>query len=397
MLVICFYFYAMQIPRQRKADRYIGYPLIILLLPLTRLLGFLMRRNHNLQREPENIVFIKILGLGSLITASEYVKSIKHKYSGANLILITDKNIGEGIAPFEVFQEIWTIRTDSTLSIIKDSLNYLVKSWRLKSCWVVDLEVYSKLTTIYALFTCARNRFGFYLSPVFFRKNLNTHNIPFNQSGFLEDNYKEMAEAITGEIFQETGFVGKEREHLMPYIALNNTCSDLAPVRKLPENTFAEVCCWVLDNTNYQIALTGAPEDYKNIQNFIDRMTGLATQQHRILNLAGKGDFASYYRFLNTQCALMVSIDSGPLHIARKLGLATISIWGPTKPDNYLKIHEHEKARHPVYYKQVACSPCVHRFEELPCKGDNFCMKDLSSAPIIDSLQQLLLEITPVS
>jgi ADP-heptose:LPS heptosyltransferase len=393
----CSYFYAMRIPQQRKADKYLGYFLIILLLPVTRLLGIFMRRNHHLQPAPHNILFIKIFGLGSLITATDSIKSIRLNYPDARLILLTDKNIAAGIEPFDLFHEIWAVDSTNLSSLLNGGITFLFRSWRLKFCWVVDLEVYSKLTTVYALLTCAINRFGFYLTPVFFRAYLNTHNVPFDQSAYIESNYKKIAEAVTGQPVKETAYAIRENEHLMPYIALNNTCSDLAPVRKLPGQTFAKVCCWLLQNTNYKIAITGAPEDQKSIQYFIEGEPVLAMHKGRVLNLAGSKDFISYYQFLSQQCALLVSIDSGPLHIAKKLGLPTVSVWGPTDPYNHLNTGGQDQRRHLVYYQRVSCSPCVHFFEKLPCNGDNFCMKNLDPDLIIKNIQLVLSEITPVA
>jgi ADP-heptose:LPS heptosyltransferase len=90
---------------------------------------------------------------------------------------------------------------------------------------------------------------------------------------------------------------------------------------------------------------------------------------------------------------LLVTIDSGPLHIARKLGLPTVSVWGPTNPGNYLKIHPGEEKRHLYHYEPVACSPCVHHFETLPCGGNNICMQKITAAAVIKNIETLLQQL----
>ena len=385
----------MHIHLQRKIDKYLGYLLIICLVPVTRLLGILLRRNHTLSPSPKNILFIKLLGLGSLVAALDSIRNIKQQYPGARLILLTESNIADGIAPFGLFDELWTIRNGSFLTIATDALQYLMRSWKLRDLWIADLEVYSKLTTVYALLTFAINRFGFYLSPVFFRKYLNTHNIFFNQQTFLEDNYFAMAVSLTGESCKpiSTNYIRPKNEYNLPFIALNNMCSDLAVVRKLPNDSFADICSWVLEHTPYSVALLGAPSDRMSLNDFIEEHSSLRDRKEKIVNYAGKTDFASYCRFLSEECACVVSIDSAPLHIAKKLGIPTVSVWGPTNPGNYLKIHPYEQERHLVYYQQVHCSPCIHHFEELPCKGDNFCMKDIEVYHITEMIAELLKTI----
>ena len=89
--------------------------------------------------------------------------------------------------------------------------------------------------------------------------------------------------------------------------------------------------------------------------------------------------------------ALVIAVRMhGPLHIAKKLGLPTVSIWGPTDPRNYLKISPGEEGRHLSVYLGKSCSPCVHRNEKLPCGGDNICMKDIDASAVINKIEELL-------
>jgi ADP-heptose:LPS heptosyltransferase len=381
-----------QLPANRKLDKYIGYCLIIILVPVTRLLGILMRRDHRVQQPPQHLLFIKLLGLGSLVVATDPIQAMRQKMPNTRFILLTDTNIASGIEPFHAFDEIWAVDTSSLSNTISTSIHFIVRSWRLKKVWVADLEVYSKLTTVYALLTMARNRFGFHLRPVFFRKFLNTHNIPFQQSACLEDNYAHMAQVITGteQLPATEPAPPRSDEWHKPYIILNNTCSALAPVRKLPDETFASICNWILTHTHFRIAFLGTAIDKPGIDQFMDQYLPVYKQKGQLLNIAGALDFEAYYRFIADKGICMVTIDSGPLHIARKLGLPTVSIWGPTNPASYIKIPAGQEKRHSYCYNKVACSPCVHHHEQLPCGGNNFCMKEISAESIIEKISLLL-------
>ena len=387
----------MQVRGKQKIDKYVGYLLIGILLPFTRLFGILLRRDHSALESPRRIVFIKLLGLGSLIVASDAITAMRRRYPEARFILLTDANIAAGIAPFGLFDEIYPIDTENMASTFAGVSTFLLRSWRWRHLWVIDLEVYSKLTTVFALLTLARNRFGFYLSAVPFRKYLNTHNIIFDQSLFLEDNYLYMARQVTGSGLCLPVAVSRPAELDKPYIILNNTCSGLAYVRKLPDRVFGEVCQWILEHTDYDVALLGMPDDKEAIDSFVGSHPGLQGRKNRIVNFAGQAEgFDAYYQFLREKGVCLVTIDSGPLHIARKLGLPTVSVWGPTDPDNYLKIGEEEKGRHLSYYLKAPCSPCVHHYETLPCGGNNFCMKNIPAAGIIGKIQELLRHLAAV-
>lgn len=382
----------MQIRGKQKIDKYIGYFLIAVLLPFTRLLGLTMFRDHSLSKPPRRILFIKLMGIGSLIVASDAIVAMRKKYPDTRFVLLTDPNIAAAIKPFGVFDEVYAANTDNGWLTIRTMTRFFLRSWTWRRLWVVDLEVYSKLTTVLALLTLACNRFGFFLPPVPFRKYLNTHNIPFDQLAPLGHNYQTMASELTGETRLQ--LPAPERRHDetgKAYIVLNNTCSGLAAVRRLPEPVFAAICQWVLEHTPYRVALLGSPADRTAINELIDAAPALYSQKDRILNVAGFTDsFEDYYTFLRESGVLLVSIDSGPLHIARKLGLPTVSVWGPTDPAHYLDIPPAEKDRHLFYYSRVSCSPCVHRHPLPPCGGNNTCMQGIAAMAVIGMIRQLL-------
>jgi ADP-heptose:LPS heptosyltransferase len=381
-----------KVRRKQAIDLYLGYTLIALLLPFTRLMGKLLRRDHGTMAPPRRIVFIKLMGLGSLIVASDPISALRKRLPGTKLILLADPTIAAAIRPFGLFDEIHVVSTDNLLLTCAAMGRFFFRTWTWRRLWVADLEVYSKLTTVLALLTLARNRFGFYLEPVTFRKNLNTHNIAFDQSAVLGSNYETMARALAGGAHLDLPGPPRRTDELnKPFVILNNTCSGLAWVRRMPDGVFAGLCQWLLDNTYYRLALWGAPEDLAEIDLFIRNNPALYIQKDRILNLAVIEDgFDGYYAFLRGSGAFMISIDSGPLHIARKLGLATISVWGPTDPAHYLRIETGEEQRHLVYYSRVVCSPCIHRYSQPPCGGNNICMNTLSVEPIIEKVRQLM-------
>ena len=355
--------------------------LIAAFIPVTRLLGMVLRRHHGIDKAPGQILFIKLMGLGSLVVASDAVKAMQQRYPATKFILLTEENIAAGIQPFGIFDELWTVDTGR---MGLNALRFLYRLWRMKELWVVDMEVYSKLTTVYSLMTMARNRFGFYLQPVFFRRYLNTHNVLFDRSEYLEDSYWKMAEAVTGARLRPLMVAPVRRGEIhKPYVLINNTCSNLALSRRLPEETVEALCAWIEQYTSYGIAFLGMEKDRADIDRFI-------AGRERMVNMAGVLDFESYYTFMKEQGVCLVSIDSGPLHMARKLGLPTVSVWGPTRPGNYLKVKEGEEQRHLFLYLGKGCSPCVHYNERLPCWGNNHCMQDVAAEDVIGKLRELL-------
>lgn len=381
----------MQLQTKRRLDAVLSRWLIGLHMVLARGLGAVLRRNHCLDPPPRHLLFIKILGLGSVFMAADAIASLRKQYPHTRFILLCGSGVQPGLAPTGLFDEIWVVRDRHLGTLLASSFGILWRCWRRRGLWVADLEVYSKLTSLFALWTLARNRFGFVLDVVQFRRNLNTHNVYFNRFSAIHQNYLRLAEAMGAAHTHPFAMPGcPVPRPPMPYthVAVNNTCSDLSIERKLPPPQFAALLHALLQQQPLRIALVGAPADHAGYQRFLDTYF---PQETRIENLAGKMGFAQYYDFLYHKCAAMVSIDSAPLHIGRALGLPMLSFWGPTNPHNYLAPRAHA-ADHAVYL-QAPCSPCVHFTEQLPCGGDNFCMKDITPLDIANQLASFLAHV----
>jgi ADP-heptose:LPS heptosyltransferase len=368
-------------------DKYPGGMLVILHVWLVRMLGVLLKRNHTLQREPETILIIKILGLGSVLMAADALSSLKKRYPNAKLVLLTSVKVAPGIAPLKLFDDIWQIDDRSMGRMLITSARNLLRCWKMRRMWVVDLEVYSALTTLFSAWTMAINRFGFELSKVQFRHYINTHHVYFNQFIPVALNYSELVKAAGVEnisIFKPPYIHQSTKRDV---VVINNTCSELGGhLRKLTDSQLKSLCT-LLTQSGYRIILAGAPSDMSKLDLFIQ--THFATSES-VSHIAGKLTFYEYYHFLSHSCTAMISIDSAPLHIALMLGVPVVSLWGPINPVQ--RIQPDKSKRHLSYYLGKSCSPCIHLTEHIPCNGNNHCMKDMQIATIASLLHTLIYE-----
>ena len=80
----------------------------------------------------------------------------------------------------------------------------------------------------------------------------------------------------------------------------------------------------------------------------------------------------------------VLSVDSGPRHIAAAAGAPTVTIWGPEPVSRW---HPYSRERHPLVLREIDCRPCglsvcVERKHE--------CMTSLQPAEVIKTLKALL-------
>jgi heptosyltransferase-2 len=79
---------------------------------------------------------------------------------------------------------------------------------------------------------------------------------------------------------------------------------------------------------------------------------------------------------------LLVTNDSGPMHVAAALGTPVVAVFGPTDWRETAPVGE----RHRLVREPVHCSPCLLR----ECPIDHRCMRRVSAERVLDEARGLL-------
>ena len=155
-------------------------------------------------------------------------------------------------------------------------------------------------------------------------------------------------------------------------IGLGCFCSDLSLERMLSAEDWGRILAERLDATPVTIHLFGGNQDRGAADRLIQILSKSLTQA-TFVNDCGTYDLTGSIRLLE-RMEKFYSIDSGLLHIARLVGVETVSFWGPTDPATLL-LPKLDGVTEEVNYSRIACSPCVHLTEIPPCRGNNICMR----------------------
>lgn len=381
----------MNLKQKQWIDALAGNWLFALHQLMARMLGGVLRRNHALHPGPQTILVIKILGMGSVMLAADALMALRQRYPNARLILLCGKGLKEGLEPLGLFHEIWTLEDKSLARLLMQTPSLFRRIWQLPGLWTLDLEVYSRLSTLFSLYTFARNRFGFYLTDTRFRKNIHTHLVYFNTRIYVGQNYAAIVEAMGANSvsvdYDLPDFPRNRKKESLSVIAINNTCSDLSIERKIPEPLLYRICMELLNvYPDFELALMGAPSDRVQQERF---KSNYFKDEPRVKVIAGQFSLPELYQYLYAHCMLVLTIDSMPLHIANLLGIPTVSIWGPSSPHALMRTGKNRE----VIYLSWHCSPCVHQ-KVLPCGGDNQCMKQQQPGAILTAVQRLMTPST---
>jgi ADP-heptose:LPS heptosyltransferase len=373
----------MNLRLQLIIDYYIGGFLHCVLKPFVVLAGKMLRRDHDL-KQCKSVTVIKMLGGGSLTIAYPALVAIKQAPEVQQLRLLTTPGVKPFAEALGVFDEIVVIRIDSPLRLFTDSLAALRKLFRCDA--IVDLEIHSRLTTVLALATCARNRVGFYTQGSYWRRYLSTHLLFYNITSGTYYFYDQIAGLFGGEVlpfahYQESfrRVLGAPPEQIAEpgrlKIAIAPCASDLRKERMLKLEEWVVILGRRIQRAaigqKVTVELFGAPSDGAQL----DAMSVAMMETFpdvEVTNWAGKTVLVESIRKI-AQMDELICIDSSLMHYGRLMAIPTTSFWGPTLPESLLR--PWPGGREEIHYFKLPCSPCVHLTNVAPCRGNNICMR----------------------
>jgi len=147
------------------------------------------------------------------------------------------------------------------------------------------------------------------------------------------------------------------------------------PAKNWPAEHYATVAK-SLYQKGYRILLCGGPAD-QALGESIMHQSGVP-----LINAANKTSLLQLGALLS-RCDLLVTGDTGPLHMAIALGIPTVSIFGPTDPKRFGPL----TAGHIVLEREMDCRPCHKR--TCPLKHLH-CMYQLEPMEVIAAVQTVL-------
>jgi heptosyltransferase-2 len=170
--------------------------------------------------------------------------------------------------------------------------------------------------------------------------------------------------------------------HPKPWVALapggaRNLLREDA-LRRWPLDRYARLA-ELLQAEGFQVVLTGAAGD---------GWVREAFQGSGCLDLIGQtslGDLVALY----ARCRLVVTHDSGPLHLAALSGARVLALFGPTNPAE--KMPPEGSARALWGGEKLACRPCYDGKNYAPCRR-NVCLEGVGVEVVFKNAMEMIRE-----
>jgi lipopolysaccharide heptosyltransferase II len=174
--------------------------------------------------------------------------------------------------------------------------------------------------------------------------------------------------------------IRQDRPLIACHVASNNGQS-----KRWPLLYWSRLLGRLIGERGAQVVLTGAPGDLPLIERITERMA------HTAYNLAGKTSLPQLAALFQ-RADVVISGDSGPMHIADALGTPLIAIHGPTDPAQFGPLGPLAT----VLKSSIWCSPCYNMKDPADCRFyTTQCMKNITPARVFEVVDVKLRERYP--
>jgi len=370
----------MKIEIIKKIDRHLGL-IACSLLSIHYKLCKRFRSAAN--THPKKILFIKYFGVGSITLSMPLIATIKKEFPSAKIYFLTFSDNKNIIELFNVADEIIYADLSPMPKFITSNMKALLYLRKQKIDIIFDLEFFSRFTSVMTYLINAKQRIEFY-SEILWRGGLYTKGIKFNPYFHVKDNFLRLAQAIGIQAKnppQPTISIPEEvqsniqnllkahnvRENDIK-ICVNVNAGELAAERRWPPEYFVRLLDKLIKH-NVKCILIGAKRDTQYVNNIASQINS-----PNLIDLSGKIDLFELAA-LFSQSNLLITNDSGPLHLANAIGTPIVAFFGPETPTLYGPHTENSV----VFYKNIICSPCLNvlNAKTVCCDNKNQCMRDI--------------------
>jgi len=380
---------------------------------MAALLGLWPRRRRKVFTLPRQIVIVKFFGLGSLLTCAGVFRALRLCQPQARLVVVSLEGMAAASRLIPEIDEVLTISTTGIGRLLCDGVRVLFELRRRRVEIIADIEYFSKLSTVFCALAGARYRLGFQL-PARWRRRLIDGGIAFREDLHFREcvarllhplgvDYRKLPEGI---VTPPEAAEQAATELLTPaakWAVVNPHATELCMQRRWPLERFAQVMDALLRHApDLRIAIPGTAGERERAEQL--RALIPDERRARVSVLAGRTNLATLAAILR-QSQLVLTCDTGVMHLAAAVGAPLVALFGPESPVRYgpgptvvqasgLPVPCRRDARTTIVLTgDVPCGPCLcyRNHKRAPCAVEPAaCMLAISVEDVRRACEQVL-------
>jgi len=349
---------------------------------------------------PRRLLIVKVFGMGDSILIRSIIERLRERHPDMQIgVLVgpTTREIMTANASFRIHQYIpRTLSIWSAMRMLKDirKCNYDA---------ILNCEQRSLAGSAFLALTGVPYHIGFVPIADTPKARFLTHAMRFRDDESVWESFVRLARLVDGDLPQkflptppQLMTQAEEWAHLWwkqnlgsapaTTVALHVGSQDREfsrwPVQRFVE--FAERAR--VRNGRLSVILTGTAPERELIHAFIGMFSGHA------IDASETGSLMRTAALLK-RCSLLVSNDTGIMHLGAALGIPTVGLFGPNSPRYWAPLGP--RATY-VYDTKVACSPCLNLYADrwpLRCSHseEGRCMRDITVDSVLTAAKRVIV------
>ena len=379
---------ARRIKWAKLADEYLGALLVYIAVKL-------LPRRPSPQTQVRKILFIKFWGIGSIVLSEPSLRWLRNKYLEVELHYLT---LERNRVLFTLLPSIGTVRTltfGGPWSLFLETVGVLRQLRREEYDLVFDAEFFVNFSGLIAHLSAPACVVGFTRETAP-KTQLQDVSIPFHENTHSCQQFLNLVQQ-NGEsqpyssrpVLSLDNSSGSFLQTLLEgrtYVVMNINASALAVERRWPRDRFAQLGTALLELYPFALVLIGSPSE----ASYVAPLAKALERRHptgRVWNWTGRLDLKELARLLR-DALVLISNDSGPIHLASAFDVPVVGLYGPETPVRYGPL----SSRRRVFYEDLWCSPCmsVHNAKAVHCVNQLACMKELAAERVIEEVRDFI-------
>lgn len=369
-------------------DKYAGSLIVSLLKVFAKV--FFRKKNYP-STTPASIVVCKFLGMGSIVQSTPLLQTFKKHFPEVKIIYLSSVSNKRFLNQISVIDELILIDDNSLVSTIISTFSGIRSLVSKKADLFIDLETYSHFSKIFTILSGASIKLGL-ASPQSRKDDVYTSVFKLHKDRPVSESYLEMGAAFHTDSYISELYNFRKNESVIhqinerfslasSYIIINPNASDLRIERRWPSEKFSELTAMIVEKfPEMKVILIGSSSE----SGYVNQVWSGINEKHRknVVDTSGQLSIEELIALIS-ETELMITNDTGPMHLAFAAHRPTIALFGPASP---VQFGNHSAVT--AIYKKVACSPCVHDHIKPPCQGNNICMKQIEVNEVYQAVEK---------
>lgn len=337
------------------------------------------------------ILIIKLSSIGDVVHTLPALYALRNAYPYAKIDWLVEEEPSNILIGHPLLNDVFVIKKKGWLKDLKRTYAVAKKIRALNYDIILDFQGLFK-SGIWVFLSNGKRRIGFDKSREMSYLFLNERLPPYNPDKHAVERYLDLVKHLgikCDSINPPIPITEKEKKKVSgllktggilegtPFIVVNPLArweTKLWGAKKI-----AGLCNEMVDSFSCRVVVVGAFSEKDNKEFF-------SLTNNRVVDLTGKTTLKELAHLMSLS-SVVITVDSGPMHIAAAMGVPVVAIFGPTAPwrtGPYGSIHT-------IIRKDLPCSPCFSRI----CKDkDNICMKEIEVRDVLSAVEAQLKRLS---